>query len=209
MIEGRRAALVAVARPRPAVRRHRGALRARPGPLVVPPFVRVVYAVRGTAAAAAVVEQVGELAQEPWVGLRDIALFTLLYGCGLRISEALGMTRSDAPVSDVLTVIGKGAKERMVPVLPAVRQAIDAYIEVCPLQLGPDAPLFRGVRGGSLNPAVAQRQMRIVRGWLGLSESATPHALRHSFATHLLAGGGDLRSIQELLGHTSLSTTQR
>ena len=162
-----------------------------------------------TVDAAAVVEQVGELAQEPWVGLRDIALFTLLYGCGLRISEALGMTRSDAPVSDVLTVIGKGAKERMVPVLPAVRQAIDAYIQVCPLQLGPDAPLFRGVRGGSLNPAVAQRQMRSVRGWLGLSESATPHALRHSFATHLLAGGGDLRSIQELLGHASLSTTQR
>ena len=159
--------------------------------------------------AAAVVDQIGELAEEPWVGLRDIALFTLLYGCGLRISEALGMTRADAPEGDVLTVIGKGSKERMVPVLPAVRQAIDAYVAACPLPLAPDAPLFRGVRGGPLNPAVAQRQMRIVRGWLGLPETATPHALRHSFATHLLAGGGDLRSIQELLGHASLSTTQR
>lgn len=159
--------------------------------------------------AAAVVDQIGELAEEPWVGLRDIALFTLLYGCGLRISEALGMTRADAPEGDVLTVIGKGSKERMVPVLPAVRQAIDAYVAACPLPLATDAPLFRGVRGGPLNPAVAQRQMRIVRGWLGLPETATPHALRHSFATHLLAGGGDLRSIQELLGHASLSTTQR
>lgn len=159
--------------------------------------------------AAAVVDQIGELAEEPWVGLRDIALFTLLYGCGLRISEALGLTCADAPEGEVLTVLGKGSKERMVPVLPAVRQAIDAYIAACPHRLAPDAPLFRGVRGGPLNPAVAQRQMRVVRGWLGLSDSATPHALRHSFATHLLAGGGDLRSIQELLGHASLSTTQR
>jgi len=159
--------------------------------------------------AAAVVDQIGELSEEPWVGLRDVALFTLLYGCGLRISEALSLTRADTPESDVLIVMGKGSKERMVPVLPAVRQAIDAYIEACPLRFGPEAPLFRGVRGGPLNPAVAQRQMRVVRGWLGLSDSATPHALRHSFATHLLAGGGDLRSIQELLGHASLSSTQR
>ncbi len=159
--------------------------------------------------AAAVVDQIGELSEEPWVGLRDVALFTLLYGCGLRISEALSLTLADTPESDVLIVMGKGSKERMVPVLPAVRQAIDAYIEACPLRFGPEAPLFRGVRGGPLNPAVAQRQMRVVRGWLGLSDSATPHALRHSFATHLLAGGGDLRSIQELLGHASLSSTQR
>ena len=154
-------------------------------------------------------DQIGELSEEPWVGVRDVALFTLLYGCGLRISEALSLTRADTPESDVLIVMGKGSKERMVPVLPAVRQAIDAYIEACPLRFGPEAPLFRGVRGGPLNPAVAQRQMRVVRGWLGLSDSATPHALRHSFATHLLAGGGDLRSIQELLGHASLSSTQR
>jgi len=159
--------------------------------------------------AAAVVAQIGELAEEPWVGLRDIALFTLLYGCGLRISEALGLTRAEAPEGDVMTVLGKGSKERMVPVLPAVREAIAVYIEACPLHLEPGAPLFRGVRGGPLNPAVAQRSMRIVRGWLGLPDTATPHALRHSFATHLLAGGGDLRSIQELLGHASLSSTQR
>ena len=159
--------------------------------------------------AAAVVTQIGELAKEPWIGLRDIALFTLLYGCGLRISEALGLTRADAPEGDTLTVMGKGSKERMVPVLPVVREAIAAYIEACPLLLEPDTALFRGVRGGPLNPGVAQRSMRTVRGWLGLPDTATPHALRHSFATHLLAGGGDLRSIQELLGHASLSTTQR
>ncbi len=159
--------------------------------------------------AAAVVEQIGDLAEEPWIGLRDIALFTLLYGCGLRISEALGLTRADANWGEALTVTGKGSKQRMVPVLPAVRDAVALYIETCPFVLGPGDPLFRGVRGGPLNPAVAQRNMRVVRGWLGLPDSATPHALRHSFATHLLAGGGDLRSIQELLGHASLSTTQR
>lgn len=159
--------------------------------------------------AAAVLEKIGDLAEEPWIGLRDIALFTLLYGCGLRISEALGLSRGEAPDGDALTVTGKGNKQRMVPVLPAVRDALAAYVEACPFALDPDEPLFRGARGGPLNPAVAQRAMRVVRGWLGLSETATPHALRHSFATHLLAGGGDLRSIQELLGHASLSTTQR
>ncbi len=159
--------------------------------------------------AVAIVEQIGDLAEEPWIGLRDIALFTLLYGCGLRISEALGLKQSDAPTGDTVTVLGKGNKQRMVPVLPAVRNAIGAYMEVCPYNLAPEEPLFRGARGGPLNPAVAQRSMRAVRGWLGLPDTATPHALRHSFATHLLAGGGDLRSIQELLGHASLSTTQR
>ena len=159
--------------------------------------------------AAAVLDGIGALTDEPWIGLRDIALFTLLYGCGLRISEALGLTRVEAPDGDALTVLGKGGKQRMVPVLPAVRQAIAAYIAACPYDLQPDAPLFRGARGGPLNPAVAQRAMRVVRGWLGLPATATPHALRHSFATHLLAGGGDLRAIQELLGHASLSTTQR
>lgn len=159
--------------------------------------------------AAALLDLVGELAEEPWVGLRDIALFTLLYGCGLRISEALGLTRGEAPEGETLTVLGKGGKQRMVPVLPAVREAVAAYISACPIELARDEFLFRGVRGGRLNPAVAQRRMRTVRGWLGLSETATPHALRHSFATHLMAGGGDLRAIQELLGHASLSTTQR
>lgn len=146
---------------------------------------------------------------EPWVGRRDRALFTLLYGCGLRISEALGLTRREAPLGETLRVTGKGRKERMVPVLPAVSEAVRAYLDACPYDGGPDAPLFVGVRGGPLNPAVAQRRMQHLRRLMGLPESATPHALRHSFATHLLAGGGDLRAIQDLLGHASLSTTQR
>ena len=155
------------------------------------------------------IEAVGKLATEPWIGLRDVALFTLLYGCGLRIAEALALTRGEAPTDDALTVTGKGGKQRMVPVLPAVREAIDAYLALCPHEVEPNGPLFLGARGGALNPRVAQGQMQKVRGWLGLPETATPHALRHSFATHLLAGGGDLRAIQELLGHASLSTTQR
>jgi integrase/recombinase XerC len=155
------------------------------------------------------VQRVGDLAAEPWVGLRDVALFTLLYGCGLRISEALSLSRAEAPTGAVLRVTGKGGKQRMVPVLPAIREAVAAYIAACPHDLTPEGPLIRGVRGGRLNPAVAQRTMRAARGWLGLPETATPHALRHSFATHLLAAGGDLRSIQELLGHASLSSTQR
>ena len=155
------------------------------------------------------IEAVGKLATEPWIGLRDVALFTLLYGCGLRIAEALALTRGEAPKGDALTVTGKGGKQRMVPVLPAVVEAIDAYLARCPYEIGADGPLFVGARGGALNPRVAQGQMQKVRGWLGLPETATPHALRHSFATHLLAGGGDLRAIQELLGHASLSTTQR
>ena len=154
-------------------------------------------------------QRVGDLAVEPWVGLRDVALFTLLYGCGLRISEALSLSRAEAPVGGTLLVTGKGGKQRMVPVLPVVRAAVEAYIAACPHDLTPDSPLIRGVRGGRLNPAVAQRTMRAARGWLGLPETATPHALRHSFATHILAAGGDLRSIQELLGHASLSSTQR
>ena len=155
------------------------------------------------------VRDIGALASEPWVAARDIAVMTLLYGCGLRISEALGLTLRDVPDSDAMTVLGKGGKQRMVPVLPVVREAIDAYLAQCPHHLEPDDPLFVGVRGGQLSPRVIQRQMQKLRGWLGLPDSATPHAMRHSFATHLLAGGGDLRSIQELLGHASLSTTQR
>ncbi len=139
--------------------------------------------------------------------LRDVALFTLLYGCGLRISEALALDVRAAG-ADVLRVTGKGAKERLVPVLPAVRAALAAWIGAHPAP-APDAPLFVGARGGRLNPGVAQRALREHRRLAGLPEHATPHALRHSFATHLLAGGADLRSIQELLGHASLSTTQR
>ncbi|MFD1626725.1 tyrosine recombinase XerC [Azospirillum griseum] len=147
--------------------------------------------------------------EEPWVGQRDRALYTLLYGCGLRISEALGLARKDAPLSDTLRVTGKGRKERMIPVLPAVSDAVRAYLAVCPFTLPPDGPLFVGVRGGRLQASVAQLQMRKLRALLNLPDSATPHALRHSFATHLLADGGDLRAIQDLLGHASLSTTAR
>ena len=155
------------------------------------------------------VARVGELAAEPWIGHRDVALFTLLYGCGLRISEALSLTRAQAPAGDALLVTGKGGKQRMVPVLPVIRDALATYVGTCPYRLPPDGPLFRGAKGGALNPAVVQRTMRAMRGWLGLPDTATPHALRHSFATHLLSSGGDLRAIQELLGHASLSTTQR
>jgi len=146
---------------------------------------------------------------EPWTGVRDRALFTLLYGCGLRISEALSLTRGQAPLGDRLRVLGKGGKARDVPVLPAVRQTVDAYVETCPFGGAADDPLFVGARGGPLNPAVAQKRLRELRRLLGLPETVTPHALRHSFATHLLCDGADLRAIQELLGHASLSTTQR
>jgi integrase/recombinase XerC len=142
---------------------------------------------------------------------RDVALFTLLYGCGLRIGEALGLDLRDAPLPGAeaaLRVRGKGDKERLVPVLPAVRQAMAAWIAQHP-DPKPDAPLFVGARGARLDPAVAQRNLRTWRRLAGLPDHATPHALRHSFATHLLGGGADLRAIQELLGHASLSTTQR
>lgn len=155
---------------------------------------------------------VGTFAPEPWLADRDIALFTLLYGCGLRLGEALGLNRGDFPERGVptsLTVTGKGNKQRVVPVLPVVGEAIEFYLGSCPFRLGKRDPLFVGARGKRLNPGVVQRQMRKVRAALGLPASATPHALRHSFATHLLSGGGDLRTIQELLGHASLSTTQR
>lgn len=145
---------------------------------------------------------------ENWTGLRDEALFTLLYGAGLRLGEALNLTRVDITGSDRLTVTGKGNKQRNVPILPLVRAAIEKYLAVCPYALNPDAPVFIGVRGEKLNPAIAQRNLRALRRQLGLPDSVTPHALRHSFATHLLASGADLRSLQELLGHSSLSTTQ-
>lgn len=147
-------------------------------------------------------------AREPWIGARDAAVVTLLYGCGLRISEALGLLGKDAPLAEVLRITGKGGKERIVPVLPAARDAVEAYLALSPHPQADDAPLFRGARGGPLNPRLVQRAMEQARLQLGLPASATPHAMRHSFATHLLNAGGDLRAIQELLGHASLSTTQ-
>jgi integrase/recombinase XerC len=149
------------------------------------------------------------LAEEPWVAARDAAVMSLLYGAGLRISEALGLTRAEAPLAaDVLRVTGKGGKTRIVPILPAIRAGLAAYLRLCPFALPPDGPLFVGVRGGPLSPRIVQLAIERLRGALGLPDSATPHALRHSFATHLLSAGADLRSIQELLGHASLSTTQ-
>jgi integrase/recombinase XerC len=149
--------------------------------------------------------------REPWVLARDAAVLALLYGSGLRISEALGLKRGQVPApgeGDAITVVGKGNKSRMVPVLPQVLALIADYVAVCPYDLPPTGPLFVGAKGGPLSPRIIQLAMERLRGALDLAETATPHALRHSFATHLLARGGDLRAIQELLGHASLSTTQ-
>jgi integrase/recombinase XerC len=147
--------------------------------------------------------------REAWEMARDQALLTLLYGCGLRISEALSLTRADVPMAETIRVTGKGGKTRAVPVLPAVRDALTAYVAEMPFTLEPQDALFRAKRGGPFSPRHAQAMVQLLRGRLGLPDSATPHALRHSFATHLLGAGADLRSIQELLGHASLSTTQR
>jgi integrase/recombinase XerC len=149
--------------------------------------------------------------REPWILARDAAVLALLYGSGLRISEALGLKRGEVPApgrGDAITVTGKGNKQRMVPLLPQVSQSIADYIALCPCDLPVDGPLFIGARGKTLSPRIVQLVMERLRGALGLPDSATPHALRHSFATHLLGRGGDLRAIQELLGHASLSTTQ-
>ena len=159
--------------------------------------------------AAASLDATAEVASSRWQGKRDTAILALLYGCGLRLSEALGLTRAEAPLGEMLAVTGKGGKQRLLPVLPAVRQAVADYLAACPYFLAKEGPLFVGTRGGPLNPRLVQRQMASLRSRLGLAETATPHALRHSFATHLLGAGGDLRAIQELLGHASLSTTQR
>lgn len=168
-----------------------------PKPLTAPDARRVVSA--------------GEqLAEEPWIAARNAAVLTLLYGSGLRISEALGLDGGDlaSAAEKVLRVTGKGGKTRLVPVLPVAFQAVAEYRRLCPYHLGVGEPLFRGARGGALNPAIVQREMAKLRSALNLPDTATPHALRHSFATHLLGRGGDLRTIQELLGHASLSTTQ-
>lgn len=165
-----------------------------------------------TTAACRVVEaetRVGE-DRPAWILARDAAVLALLYGAGLRISEALGLRRAEAPVGavDAVTVMGKGRKQRMVPVIAPVRDAVTDYLALCPYRLPPDGPLFVGAKGGPLSPRILQLVVERLRGTLGLPDTATPHALRHSFATHLLGRGGDLRAIQELLGHASLSTTQ-
>lgn len=159
-------------------------------------------------AASEMIATVELQAKEPWVAARDAAVVTLLYGCGLRISEALSLTGSDVPLPKVLRIVGKGGKERIVPVIDAARDAVTEYLTLCPYPMDADAPVFRAVRGGPLSPRVIQKVMERARMQLGLPATATPHAMRHSFATHLLAAGGDLRAIQELLGHASLSTTQ-
>ncbi len=156
-----------------------------------------------------VVDAGEQLAEEPWIAARNAAVLTLLYGAGLRISEALGLDGGALTGAETaLRVTGKGGKTRIVPILPAIHGAIAAYRALCPYHLATGEPLFRGARGGPLQPAIIQREMQKLRSALGLPETATPHALRHSFATHLLGRGGDLRTIQELLGHASLSTTQ-
>lgn len=164
----------------------------------------------GVADALSVVSDAGALTEEPWVAARDGAVLALLYGAGLRISEALSLTAAEAPpeTGGALRVTGKGGKTRLVPVLPAVGRAVATYVRLAPFRLTPDGPLFRGVKGGPLSPRIIQLALQRLRGALGLPETATPHALRHSFATHLLGSGGDLRTIQELLGHANLSTTQ-
>lgn len=157
-----------------------------------------------------IVDKKTQLDDEPWVASRNAAILTLCYGCGLRISEALSLTPADFSDKNATSiyVTGKGGKTRLVPVIPAVHEAIDEYLSCCPFILPPDQPLFRGVRGGKLQRAIVERAVQQLRASLGLPDSVTPHALRHSFATHLLSRGGDLRTIQELLGHASLSTTQ-
>lgn len=158
--------------------------------------------------ARALIAAVEANALEPWVAARDVAIVTLLYGCGLRISEALGIRQSEAPFGEALRIRGKGGKERIVPVLPIAAAAVERYRAACPLAVDRGAPLFLGVRGRGLNQRHVQKTMQAVRMQLGLPGTATPHALRHSFATHLLEAGGDLRTIQELLGHASLASTQ-
>ncbi len=188
-------------------RRH-GLLNPAPGLLATPKARRGLPRALPVAAACAVAADA--TGDDPRVQHRDVALFTLLYGCGLRIAEALALNVADRPrPGGALRVLGKGGKQRLVPVLPAVQAAMDGWMARHPDAANPAAPLFPGLRGKRLNPGVAQRTLRQYRQLTGLPDHATPHALRHSFATHLLAGGADLRSIQELLGHASLSTTQR
>ena len=178
--------------------------RVRPPKL--PPSVPKPVSISG---AQALLEEAENMGSEAWVAARNVAILTLLYGAGLRISEALGLNRSALPLGEALVITGKGNKQRVVPILAEAREAIDAYVRLCPFGAVKEDPVFFGARGKRLHPRIVQGLMQHLRRSLGLPESATPHALRHAFATHLLAAGGDLRAIQELLGHASLSTTQR
>ena len=187
------------------------AMRAPKQPSTLPKLVKVEEATQ-------LVSAEKQMHGEPWIAARDAAIMTLLYGCGLRISEGLGLTPDNFQITDQsrpnvrassLRILGKGGKTRMVPLLPIVASAIEDYVQLCPYHLPASQPIFRGARGAPVQPAVIQRSMRVMRGALGLPSTATPHAMRHSFATHLLGNGGDLRTIQELLGHASLSTTQK
>jgi len=178
--------------------------RVRPPKL--PPSVPKPVSIEG---AQALIDEAEIIGAEPWIAARNVAVLTLLYGAGLRISEALELNREALPLPEALVVTGKGNKQRVVPLLSQAREAVEAYVALCPFNEGRQGPVFFGARGKRLNPRIVQGLMQNLRRALGLPESATPHALRHSFATHLLGAGGDLRAIQELLGHASLSTTQR
>lgn len=178
--------------------------RVRPPKL--PPGVPKPVSIAG---AEALIDEAELTGSDPWIAARNVAVLTLLYGAGLRISEALGLNREALPLPDALVITGKGQKQRVVPMLPEARDAIEAYVKLCPFDAGRQGPVFFGKRGKRLHPRIVQGLMQLLRRSLGLPESATPHALRHAFATHLLGAGGDLRAIQELLGHASLSTTQR
>jgi len=158
--------------------------------------------------AVGLADNAAEAASLPWIGARDLAILLLLYGAGLRVAEALSLTANLLPIGSTLRVTGKRAKTRIVPIVPAVREAIDEYVRQCPYPLQGEVPLFVGARGGPLNPDLVRRSVAAARRRLGLPDTLTPHALRHSFATHLLARGADLRALQELLGHASLSSTQ-
>jgi integrase/recombinase XerC len=158
--------------------------------------------------AVALADDVSDAAREPWIGARDFAVLMLLYGAGLRVGEAMGLTGAILPLGETISVVGKRAKTRIVPLIAPVRVAIDEYVRLCPYGIGRDVPLFRGARGGPLSADLVRKAVRGARVKLGLSGRTTPHALRHSFATHLLGRGADLRSLQELLGHASLSSTQ-
>ena len=173
-----------------------------------PKFQRKLPRPLSPEAASEMIDTLDMQSETPWISARDQAVVTLLYGCGLRISEALSLTGADLPIGSTLRIIGKGNKERMVPVIAPARDAVERYVAICPYEITPQSPVFRGSRGGKLNPRVIQKVVEKTRMQLGLPATATPHAMRHSFATHLLNAGGDLRAIQELLGHASLSTTQ-